>query len=56
MKTDWRKLAAALDPPIPEADAGKIVPVLDALEAAFRPVQLSIPANALMWTGPEAAE
>ena len=51
--TDWRKIAAALDPPIPAADIEKIVPTLDALEAAFRPLQQTIPAGAGVWTGPE---
>ena len=53
MKTDWKKLAAALAPPIPVADVEKIEPVLDALEATFRSLQRSIPPGALTWTGPE---
>ena len=36
--TDWKKIAAALDPPIPAADVEKIAPVLEALEEAFRPL------------------
>ena len=51
--TDWMKLAAAQEPSIPEADAAKIVPVLEALEAAFRPLQASIPQGEDLWTGPE---
>ena len=35
---DWNKIAAALAPDIPEADAEKIRPTLEALEAAFRPL------------------
>jgi hypothetical protein len=50
--TDWKKLAAALDPPIPGSEVEEIVPVLDALEAAFRPLQRSLPQDATMWTGP----
>jgi hypothetical protein len=55
MATDWRKVAAAADPPIPQADIEKIVPTLEALEAAFRPLQRTIPAGADVWTGPEEA-
>jgi hypothetical protein len=32
------------------------VPVLDALEAAFRPLQRSLPPDATMWTGPGDVE
>ena len=53
--TDWKKLAAAMDPPIPAADVEKIVPTLEALETAFRPLQRTIPAGADVWTGPEDA-
>ena len=45
--------AAALEPAIPGADIEKIVPVLEALEAAFRPLQTSIPPGTDVWTGPE---
>jgi len=51
--TDWKKIAAALEPAIPGADIEKIVPVLEALEAAFRPLQTSIPPGTDVWTGPE---
>jgi hypothetical protein len=54
--TDWKKIAAALDPPIPEADAERIAPTLDALEAALRLLQRSIPPGADVWTGPEDTE
>jgi hypothetical protein len=54
--TDWKKIAAAVDPPIPAADFERVAPVLEALEAAFRPLVRSIPAGADVWTGPEDAE
>lgn len=54
--TDWKKIAAALDPPIPGADVDRIVPTLEALEAAFRPLQKAIPPGADVWTGPEDVE
>jgi hypothetical protein len=51
--TDWKQIALALEPPIPAGDADKAVPVLEALERAFRPLRSSIPAGADVWTGPE---
>ena len=53
--TDWKKLAAALDPPVCEADVEKIAQVLDTLEAAFRPLQRSLPADAVLWTPADLA-
>jgi hypothetical protein len=50
--TDWKKIAAALEPWIPSADAEKIVPVLEALEAAFRPLTRKIPQGADLWEYP----
>jgi hypothetical protein len=54
--TDWKKIAAALDPPIPAADAERITPTLEGLENALRPLLRSIPAGADVWTGPEDVE
>jgi hypothetical protein len=54
--TDWKKIASALEPEIPAEDIEKVVPVLEALEAAFRPLRASIPAGANVWTGPEDVE
>ena len=54
--TNWRKPASSLDPPIPAAEVEKIVPTLEALEAAFRPLCDSIPPGADVWTGPEDSE
>jgi hypothetical protein len=54
--TDWKKIASALEPPLPAADIEKITPVLEALEASFRPLKQSIPLGADVWTGPEDAE
>jgi hypothetical protein len=50
--TDWKNLAAALDPPIPAEDIEKIVPILQALEASFRPLQATIAPGEDVWTGP----
>jgi hypothetical protein len=51
--TDWKKIAAALDPPIPEVDVERLSPVMDALENAFRPLQQTLTAESDVWTGPE---
>jgi hypothetical protein len=51
--TDWKKTAAALDPPIPETDVEKLLPVMEALENAFRPLQATLTAESDVWTGPE---
>ena len=53
--TDWKKIAAALDPPIPVADLEQIALVLETLEEAFRPLRESLPHDADVWTGPESA-
>ncbi len=47
--TDWKKIAGSIDPPIPAAEADRIVPVLEALEAVFRPQTLTIPQGAGVW-------
>jgi hypothetical protein len=51
--TDWKKTAAALDPRIPEADVEKLLPVMEALEKAFLPLQRTLTAESDVWTGPE---
>ena len=51
--TDWKKTAAALDPPIPEADVEKLLPVMEALEKAFRPLQRTVTPESEVWAGPE---
>ncbi|HXG32752.1 MAG TPA: hypothetical protein VNJ11_05260 [Bryobacteraceae bacterium] len=40
---DWKRIAEGLQLGIPEADLDRITAVLDALEAAFRPLAASIP-------------
>jgi hypothetical protein len=51
--TNWKKIAGALDPPIPEADIEKLLPVMEALEKAFRPLQKTLTPECDVWTGPE---
>jgi hypothetical protein len=48
--TDWKKIAEALEPAIPAADIDKVIPVLNALEAALRPLILSIPPGTDVWS------
>ena len=50
---DLKTLAAALDPPVPEELLPEVIPPLEALEAAFRPLVQNVPADTQMWTGPE---
>ena len=52
--TDWKKIASAIEPAIPAEDVEKVVPVLDALETAFRPLRKAIPAGTDLWSGPDA--
>jgi hypothetical protein len=40
---NWKLIAAASNFDIPEAEVERIAPVLDALEAAFRPLVEEIP-------------
>jgi hypothetical protein len=51
--TDFKKTAAALDPPIPASDVEKLLPVMDALEAAFRPLQATLTLEDDVWAGAE---
>ncbi len=40
---NWKKIAEANDLRIPESDLERIVPALETLEAAFRPLVKTIP-------------
>jgi hypothetical protein len=40
---NWKKIAEAHDLRIPETDLERIVPALETLEAAFRPLAKTIP-------------
>ena len=51
--TNWKNVATSLDPPIPEKDIEKLLPIMEALETAFRPLQQSIPEGAEPWTAAE---
>ena len=51
--TDLKRLAASLDPPVPEELLPQVIPPLEALEAAFRPLVQNVPPDTLIWIGPE---
>ena len=51
--TNWRALAAAAEPPIPEEVLPDVIPALEKLEAAFRRMEDAIPPETLLWSGPE---
>ena len=43
--TDWKALAAARCPDIPEENVARLVPNCEALEAAFRPLAKQLTAD-----------
>jgi|HubBroStandDraft_4_1064222.scaffolds.fasta_scaffold914010_2 hypothetical protein len=53
--TDWKAKAAAANPPVPDEILDQVIPPLEALEAAFRPLERAIPPDALAWNGPDGA-
>jgi hypothetical protein len=46
-------LAAAAEPPIPEELLTEVIPALERIEAAFRPLERLIPPDTLLWSGSE---
>lgn len=46
-------MAAAAEPPIPEELLPEVIPALENLEAAFRPLERLIQPDTLLWSGPE---
>jgi len=51
--TNWKVLAAAAEPPVPEDLLPDVIPALEKLEAAFRPVEREVALDTLLWNGPE---
>jgi hypothetical protein len=51
--SDWRAIAAAVDPPVPEELLPQVIAPLESLEAAFRPMVEDMPPDTLPWAGPE---
>jgi hypothetical protein len=50
--TDWKALAEAVEPPVPEEMLDQVIPPLEALEAAFQPLLQNLPPDAPAWHGP----
>jgi hypothetical protein len=53
---DWKGIAKAAAPDIPEADVHRILAPLDALEAAFRPLVKNLPPDLEPASGLDAEE
>ena len=51
--TDWRARAAAADPPVPEEMLDQVIPTLEALESAFRPLVEELRDDETLWAGPQ---
>jgi hypothetical protein len=51
--TNWRALAAAAEPPVPEDLLPDVVPPLEKLEAALRALEVAMPPETMLWKGPE---
>jgi hypothetical protein len=51
--TNWRALAAAAEPPVPEDWLPDVVPPLEKLEAALRVLEVAIPPETMLWNRPE---
>jgi hypothetical protein len=54
--THWNALADAAEPPVPDDLRAEVIPALEKLEAAFRPLVQETPLDTLLWTGPEDVE
>jgi hypothetical protein len=53
--TNWKALAAAAEPPVPEDLLPDVIPALEKLEASFRLLEPGIPPETLLWSGFEDA-
>jgi len=51
--TNWKALAAAAEPPVPEDLLPDVIPALEKLEAALRVLEREIPPATLLWNGSE---
>jgi hypothetical protein len=54
--TNWKALAAIVEPPVPEDLLPDVTPPLEKLEAAFRPLEQALPPETLLWNGPEGSD
>jgi hypothetical protein len=51
--TDWKALATAAEPPVPDDLLPEVIPALEKLEAALRALERELPPDTGLWTGPE---
>jgi hypothetical protein len=49
-------LAAAAEPPVPEDLLPNVIPPLENLEATLRALEVAIPPDTLLWSGPEGSD
>jgi hypothetical protein len=54
--TNWKALAAAAEPPVPENLLPDVIPALEELEAALRVLERDIAPETLLWNGREDEE
>jgi hypothetical protein len=51
--TNWRALAAAAEPALPEDFLPDVISPLEKLEAALRSLEAAVPPDTLLWNGSE---
>ena len=49
----WKELASNADPPVPEDLLPDVIPALEKLEVAFRPLERTILPETPLWSGLE---
>jgi hypothetical protein len=54
--TNWKALAAAAEPPVPENLLPDVIPALEELEAALRVLERDVAPETLLWNGREDEE
>ena len=54
--TNWKALAAAADPPLPDDARANAAAALEQLEAAFRRLEANLAVDTLPWSGPGDGE
>jgi len=52
--TNWKALAAAANPPVPEELLPDVIPTLEKLEASLRLLDPAMPPETLLWNGAES--
>jgi hypothetical protein len=54
--TNWKALAAAAEPPVPEELLPEVISALEKLEAALRLLEPAILPDTPLWNGPEGSD